>query len=130
VSGAAADPRPGDPVVFPVNWMRTGPLQLFRSIGSLHLTETRIRFDAGGRCVFDEPVGAVGAVAFPRYGFGTVVKLRVAGRSYRFALEQPTPSSLLDVVVDTALDADGDLAPDTLTARERGRELRRRLGRT
>ena len=74
-------------LAFPAFWMRTGPLTIWTTRGTMRVGDGRISFKTRRRTVFDAPIGDIKGVEFPRYNLGTVVKSKLNGRLHRITFE-------------------------------------------
>jgi len=111
-------------LAFPASWMRTGPLTIWTTRGTMRVGNGRISFKTKSRTVFDAPIGDVKAVKFPRYNLGTVVKFKLDGRRYRITFEQSS-YTLYDLGGTEVLTG---FRSNFGQARGIGGELKRRLG--
>jgi hypothetical protein len=120
--GAAHVPEPV--LECPAKWMRSGPLLVWTTRGTLRVGEGRISFKTGKRTVFDAPIEDLRDVRFPRCNLGTVAKFKLDGKRFRIMWDQ-TSYTLYDVGGSEVL---SDFKTNLPEARETGRELKRRLG--
>ena len=113
-------------------WLLKG---LIRSIpGWLDLHEERLRFATPEEVVFDVPRAEVTAITYPWYYFGGGVKLRAAGRPYRFSFVKPNGAEYATARAQAsygdpaALALVASKAADIGTGRDLGRRWRELLG--
>jgi hypothetical protein len=120
----AATPAPEPVLECAAKWMRSGPILLWTTRGTLRVGDRRISFRTRKETVFDGAIADLRDVTFPRYNLGTVVKLKLDGRRFRITWDQASYT----LYNPGGTEVLSDFKTNLPEARETGRELKRRLG--